>query len=113
VLWLIVIVFALSLVLTWQLRRVAIAAGTMDRPNARSSHTILIPRGGGLSVVIVTILSTMLLWCVDVVGVHLALAMCGGGVAIAMVEYMDDRGSLVISTSVTHLRQASTEYLFA
>ena len=40
-------VFIASMLLTGIIRRVALARGVMDVPNARSSHVLPTPRGGG------------------------------------------------------------------
>ncbi len=46
-------VFALSYLLTGCFKRYALNKSLLDVPNARSSHTLPTPRGGGLSVVLV------------------------------------------------------------
>ena len=46
--------------LTGWLRRYALAASLIDIPNARSSHQLPTPRGGGLSIVIVFLLGLYL-----------------------------------------------------
>ncbi|HCL3956030.1 TPA: glycosyl transferase, partial [Pseudomonas aeruginosa] len=45
------VVMGLSLVLTGGLRRYALARSLMDVPNARSSHSVPTPRGGGVAIV--------------------------------------------------------------
>ncbi|EGH42940.1 glycosyl transferase family protein, partial [Pseudomonas syringae pv. pisi str. 1704B] len=51
--WLSVIAIAfLSLILTALLRNYALAKSLIDIPNARSSHSIPTPRGGGVAIVI-------------------------------------------------------------
>jgi Fuc2NAc and GlcNAc transferase len=47
--------------LTYLIRRYALAKSLIDIPNARSSHSIPTPRGGGLSVVIMVLLPLLLL----------------------------------------------------
>ncbi|NIB44869.1 glycosyltransferase family 4 protein [Pseudomaricurvus alkylphenolicus] len=53
-------VFALTLLLSWiitgQYRRYALNRGVIDNPNERSSHTIPTPRGGGISIVLTSLL---------------------------------------------------------
>lgn len=46
------VVFFVSLVLTGGLRRYALARSLMDVPNARSSHSVPTPRGGGVAIVL-------------------------------------------------------------
>ncbi|BCQ63870.1 hypothetical protein PBOI14_56200 [Pseudomonas sp. Boi14] len=49
VIWFFMLVVAsVSLLLTWVLRRYALARSLMDVPNSRSSHTVPTPRGGAL-----------------------------------------------------------------
>ncbi|MGH8435054.1 MAG: glycosyl transferase, partial [Pseudomonas sp.] len=45
--WLFAAVAGVSLLLTGALRRYALARSLMDIPNARSSHSVPTPRGGG------------------------------------------------------------------
>jgi|TARA_R100000501_G_scaffold14543_2_gene26273 UDP-N-acetylmuramyl pentapeptide phosphotransferase/UDP-N-acetylglucosamine-1-phosphate transferase len=73
-------------VLPW-LRRMAI----MDVPNARSSHHMPTPRGGGLAVVPVLLLLMIVGWMAysDVTLGHLALL--AGAVGLAIIGFMDDR----------------------
>ncbi|VAW82530.1 Undecaprenyl-phosphate alpha-N-acetylglucosaminyl 1-phosphate transferase [hydrothermal vent metagenome] len=60
--WLIIgIVFIISILLTGLIRVYAIRRNLLDVPNRRSSHTVPTPRGGGLSIVIVCLVSIMLL----------------------------------------------------
>ncbi len=89
--WVMVAAFALSWALTWQVRRMALAGGLLDHPNARSSHSVPTPRGGGLSIVVTTTVGLVLLWWVGGVDSHLAIALGGGGIAIAAVGFIDDR----------------------
>ena len=51
-LWLIPAIAFLSLTLTAALRRYALSRSIIDIPNARSSHSIPTPRGGGVAIVI-------------------------------------------------------------
>lgn len=45
-------VFALSALLTWTVRNLARRYALLDHPNARSSHTLPTPHGGGIAVMI-------------------------------------------------------------
>ncbi len=51
--------FALSVLLTYWIKRYVEALGVWDTPNSRSSHATPVPRGGGLSIVILTLLSSV------------------------------------------------------
>ena len=81
----------LAAVLTGVIRRVALRHGLIDVPNARSSHQAATPRGGGLAIVVSVMLGLLLLRGIGVVGEPLLLALLGGGGAVAIVGYCDDR----------------------
>jgi Fuc2NAc and GlcNAc transferase len=93
-LWVCGAAFALSWVLTGHVRRMAIARGMLDRPNERSSHSVPMPRVGGVAVVITTTVGLLLLLAAGELDLHLAVALIGGGLAIALVGYVDDRRPL-------------------
>ncbi|MFD2641179.1 MraY family glycosyltransferase [Pseudomonas japonica] len=92
--WLIPLVGMLSLVLTAGLRRYALAKSIIDVPNARSSHTVPTPRGGGVAIVLAFLLA------LAVVGAHndadLAgmIALGGAGALIAIIGFLDDHGHI-------------------
>lgn len=50
--WLMLAVLGMSFLLTWVLRRYALARSLMDVPNSRSSHSVPTPRGGGVAIVL-------------------------------------------------------------
>ena len=87
-------VFAMSCLITPLVRREALSRGMLDEPNARSSHTVPTPRGGGVSIVAGAIAGAAYLWFAGVVGPALALAVILGGGAIALAGFIDDRRSL-------------------
>jgi len=61
---LILAIFIFSVVLSWfltsQVRKYALAKNLLDFPNVRSSHSVPTPRGGGIAIVIVLLLSGVL-----------------------------------------------------
>src|SRR5688572_26094487 len=75
-------------------RRRALAVGILDIPNARSSHTHPTPRGGGLSIVLASLAGVVVLACIGFLSVSTAIALAGGGIAIAAVGYIDDKRGL-------------------
>src|SRR5262249_23216758 len=85
---------AASAGMTALLRRHAISSGLMDRPNARSSHSIPTPRGGGLAIVATSLaaFACLLIWIPGSAGLFAALL--GGGLAVAAVGFVDDRRPL-------------------
>jgi len=86
-----VLLFAVSAVITGGLRGLFVRLGLMDLPNARSSHAVPVPRGGGLAIV-ATFLSAVV-WVLQrrLISDRLAWALIGGGLAIAVVGFLDDR----------------------
>lgn len=86
--------FLAAVFLTIRLRAYAIARGMMDHPNARSSHVVETPRGGGAAIVLVTMLSLVYLWADGAVTGAAFGALAGGGALVALVGWLDDRGGL-------------------
>jgi Fuc2NAc and GlcNAc transferase len=83
---------ALAALITGALRRHAIAARLLDIPNARSSHSVPTPRGGGIGIVATfTLLTLWLAWRGEV-GIPFATALLGSGLAVALVGFIDDLG---------------------
>ena len=87
-------VLVLALCGTWLLRRYALAHQVLDTPNARSSHTVPTPRGGGVAIVL-SFLLALLAWDWQV-GVDTALfrALLPGGALIAAIGFWDDHRPL-------------------
>lgn len=81
-----------SWALTGGLRIYAERRRLIDIPNARSSHRIATPRGGGLAIVLVVLagIAALLLW--GSVGRELAWAVLGGGAGVALLGFVDDHG---------------------
>ncbi|MFN3648024.1 MAG: MraY family glycosyltransferase [Armatimonadota bacterium] len=84
---------ALSTVATGLVRVLALRWGVLDIPNARSSHTRITPRGGGLAIVFVYLASVLVLASWGTIPGNYALALLGG-LAIAVVGWIDDRRGL-------------------
>lgn len=81
----------LSLVLTGWVRRVALSMQVLDVPNARSSHAIPTPRGGGLAIALVSSAGFVAVYAVGALSTDLLIALLGGGGAVALVGAIDDR----------------------
>ena len=86
--------FIAALVLTGLLRRYALAKSIIDVPNARSSHTVPTPRGGGIAIVISFIIGLLWLLVEGNAAWQAAVAVGGAGVLIAIVGFMDDHGHI-------------------
>ena len=88
------LVFGISFLLTSVLRRYAISRSLLDVPNARSSHVVATPRGGGVAIVVSFALSLVFLFFTDSISAGFFLAMAGGGGAVAMIGFLDDHGHI-------------------
>ena len=86
--------FAIAVLLTGVMRKVALMFQVVDVPNARSSHTVPTPRGGGIATVIATIAVLAVLAVLGRLPVHLFAALAGGGAIVAAVGFIDDRRAL-------------------
>ena len=85
--------FALAVAATPFFRTAARRWGLLDRPNVRSSHQSVVPRGGGAAIV-VSVLAALWLAHSAWAGRPGAVAVLSGGVALAAVGLFDDRYGL-------------------
>lgn len=92
---LLALVACVSLALTGLLRRLALARGLIDIPNARSSHSQPTPRGGGLAIVVTFLGAVLALALQGVVDGRLGWALAAAG-GVAAVGFLDDRGSVPV-----------------
>ncbi len=79
-----------SWLLTWALRHYALLKGIIDIPNDRSSHTVSTPRGGGVSFIVIFLLSLGILFVIGEIETRFFFAISGGGVIIALIGWIDD-----------------------
>lgn len=86
------VVAGLSLVLTGALRRYALARNLVDIPNARSSHSVPTPRGGGVAIVASFLLALPWLAVAGLASWHLVWALLGAGAGVALLGFLDDHG---------------------
>lgn len=84
------LLFLISALVTAGVRMYLVRCGVMDLPNTRSSHAMPVPRGGGLSIVLVFLSAVVWLLQRQVVPAKLAWALVGGGIAISIVGFLDD-----------------------
>ena len=85
-------VLVASVLATGLVRRVAIQRQIMDTPNARSSHTLPTPRGGGVGFVLVLLLALPALWAANWLDGAVLLALLPAGIAVALLGFLDDLG---------------------
>jgi Fuc2NAc and GlcNAc transferase len=86
-----VMAFIIAWAGTALMRRIALARRLLDVPNARSSHSVPTPRGGGVAIVAAATCSLLLLAVRHRVDLRLLVALLGGGWAVALVGFADDR----------------------
>jgi len=77
---------------------VAVGSGALDQPNPRSSHAVPTPRGGGAAIVAVTTAGVLVLALYGMLPLDLTWALAGGGLAVALIGFIDDRHSLTAAT---------------
>lgn len=92
--WLIPVIVAVSFSLTWALRRYALSRSLMDIPNARSSHSVPTPRGGGVAIVLAFTLALFMLLFAGLLTFPAFMAITGAGALIAVIGFMDDHGHI-------------------
>jgi UDP-N-acetylmuramyl pentapeptide phosphotransferase/UDP-N-acetylglucosamine-1-phosphate transferase len=68
-------------------------AAVLDRPNARSSHSVPTPRGAGIAVIGAIVAAWLLLIAIGAAAPSL-LAVVGGAAILAAVSWIDDRRGL-------------------
>lgn len=92
--WVLPTVSCLSLLLTGAMRRYALARSLMDIPNARSSHRVPTPRGGGVAIVLSFLPALAVLWAHGALGTQTLWALLGAGAWVAAVGFADDHGDI-------------------
>ncbi|WP_040070010.1 MraY family glycosyltransferase [Pseudomonas batumici] len=92
--WLLALVLGVSFLGTGALRKYALARSLIDIPNARSSHSVPTPRGGGVAIVLSFLIALPVLAWTDAVAWPMALALLGAGGWIAIVGFLDDHGHI-------------------
>lgn len=80
--------------MTWCLRRYALSRSLMDVPNARSSHSVPTPRGGGVAIVFGYLLALICAAFLGNISFAALLAFGLSGAAIALLGFLDDHGHI-------------------
>lgn len=89
-----IVVLLAAFSLTWVVRRYALARSLMDVPNARSSHSVPTPRGGGVAIVVGFLAALLWMMLDGDVEVVQGLALLGAGLAVAIIGFLDDHGHI-------------------
>ncbi|WP_339379983.1 glycosyltransferase family 4 protein [Aromatoleum evansii] len=92
--WLIAVVVVSAGLMTWGLRRYALARSLMDIPNARSSHSVPTPRGGGVAIVLSFLCAVFALTITARAEPGGSWAILGAGALVAVVGFVDDHRHL-------------------
>lgn len=88
------IVFIAAFILTWVLRRYALASSLMDIPNERSSHSVPTPRGGGVAIVLSFLAVLPLLGVLQWLPWSFVIGIVGAGAGVAVLGFLDDHGHI-------------------
>ena len=83
--------FLATLWLTGQVRRYALTHQLLDVPNARSSHTVATARGGGVAIVLTTLVALLVLGSIGLLAWSSVRGLSGGGALVALIGFVDDR----------------------
>lgn len=86
--------FATAWALTAVFLRSRLAARLLDYPGTRSSHSVATPRGGGVGMVIATLVALLVLGLADRLDWSVVLGLGGGGAIAAATGFRDDYLSL-------------------
>jgi Fuc2NAc and GlcNAc transferase len=90
--FLIIGVGLLAAFLTWLMRRYALSSRFLDWPNARSSHSVPTPRGGGVAIVAAFLVGVLVSRLAFDAAVPWRLI--EAGIGVATVGLIDDRGHI-------------------
>jgi len=91
---LLLLALVLSYALTGAVRRYALARSLLDIPNARSSHAVPMPRGGGLAIVVTFLLLLPAATAFGAVPATVCWGLSGAGALVALVGFVDDHGHI-------------------
>lgn len=88
------LVLVASLLFTGILRRYALSRSLIDIPNARSSHSVPTPRGGGVAIVISFLIAVVFLGANNWITLPFTFVLFGSGIGIALLGFLDDHGHI-------------------
>ncbi len=85
-------VFTISFVVTAGLRSYALSHSLIDVPNARSSHTVPTPRGGGGAIVVAFLLGLAAVIGMGMISPLGTFSLVGASTLVAVLGFIDDKG---------------------
>ncbi|MDP9200450.1 MAG: glycosyltransferase family 4 protein [Gemmatimonadota bacterium] len=80
--------------ITGRFCRSGAAQKILDIPNARSSHAVATPRGGGMAIVLTTLPALVILGSVGATTSALVSGLLGGGALVALIGFADDHAHI-------------------
>ncbi|ETO93618.1 MraY family glycosyltransferase [Legionella oakridgensis] len=80
--------------LTGLVRQYALSRNILDIPNQRSSHTLPVPRGGGMAFIIGFLIVVCILAYIELISYRETIAFLGSGLWIALLGFLDDHGHI-------------------
>ena len=80
--------------ITGRFYRSGVAQKILDVPNARSSHVVATPRGGGVAIVLTTLPALVILGSVGATNSASLTGILGGGALVALIGFADDRAHI-------------------
>ena len=98
------LIFIIAWILTGRVYRYAVSEQILDHPNDRSLHSDPTPRGGGVSISIVVLLTTIVVWWLGYLETPVFTGFIGGGGLVAVTGWIDDRyGISTLTRGVIYL----------
>jgi Fuc2NAc and GlcNAc transferase len=88
------VMFLISAALTWRIRSYCIDRGIVDVPNARSSHSRVVARGGGIGFSFLFLGAVLILGIEKALPARVAAAFLGAGSLVILTGWADDRKGL-------------------
>lgn len=88
------VLFLASVALTWRIRLYCIDHGIVDVPNARSSHSRVVARGGGMGFSFLFLATVAVLGIEKIVPARIVFAFVGAGSLVILTGWADDRQGL-------------------
>lgn len=92
--WVLAAVLITAFSATWLLRKYALATSLLDTPNARSSHTVPTPRGGGVAIVVTFLAVIPCLAAFGLLQWNWAWSLILPGSIVAILGFLDDHGHI-------------------
>ena len=86
--------FLIALLLTGAMRRYALSRQLLDVPNSRSSHAVPTPTGGGVAIVIASLVSMLAQAAMGMTPWRAVAAMGVGGALVGVIGFVDDHRDL-------------------